>query len=203
MTLFGDKPELLVSFREGERGALAEVFHHYIDAVDAVIRNGCQAGPQARAPGIRDADEGRGLVHEVFQRAFSSKARRAFDGARPYRPYLLTIARNALIDHWRRRGRTDRWLVDEEAVQEADLATEEPATEEDLDFKARLEATRAFVAGLPRAQREFVRLRFEEERSQAELSAQLGLSRWRVRAMESAIRKGLRRALKKRGLLER
>src|SRR5262249_5285782 len=34
-------------------------------------------------------------------RAFAPQARRAFDGSRPFGPYLTQIARNVVVDHWR------------------------------------------------------------------------------------------------------
>jgi len=45
------------------------------------------------------------VVQEVFVRALSEKARTSYDGLRPYRPYLLRIAKNLMIDRARRIGR--------------------------------------------------------------------------------------------------
>ena len=200
LTLFAHKPHLLVAFRDGDPEALGEVFRVYVDAVNAVIRNGCRAGEHGRVGGVGDAGTERDLVHEVFRRAFSPSARSAFDGRRPYRPYLLTIARNVLIDHWRRRGREEA----ASALEEAEL--EDPDSgriEEDLDFRAQLRVTRAFLERLTDDERELVRLRFEEELSQHELAERLGVSRWQVRARERSLRRRLRKHLLAAGVVER
>jgi hypothetical protein len=54
---------------------------------------------------------------------------------------------------------------------------------------------------LPPECREFVRLRFEDELSQDQVAQSLACSRRRVRTLENRVQKGLRRHLKKRGLL--
>src|SRR6478672_2492853 len=83
--------ELLSAFRAGERAALERVYLAYVDDVFRLIAVGFERNPH----------EQRSLVQDVFVRAFSDRARLGFDGIRPYRPYLLTIARNVLVDRAR------------------------------------------------------------------------------------------------------
>src|SRR5258706_14257303 len=66
------------------------------------------------------------LVQEIFVRAFSDRARLAFDGVRDYRPFLFTIARNVVTD-WARKRRRDVSLDDFTTI------TTEPSIEEDDD----------------------------------------------------------------------
>jgi RNA polymerase sigma factor (sigma-70 family) len=53
------------------------------------------------------------------------------------------------------------------------------------------ETVRAFVSRLPAADRELVRLRFEEGRSQREVEALLGVGRQRIRTREARLRAAL------------
>jgi DNA-directed RNA polymerase specialized sigma24 family protein len=54
---------------------------------------------------VRDPEQKRELLQEVFIRAFSAKARPAYDGVRPYKSYLATIASNLMIDTRRKDTR--------------------------------------------------------------------------------------------------
>ena len=104
MTVFEENQELLLAFREGTREALTRVYQHYVDEVARGVRRGFFLGEgRERIPGAPDDQAQRELVQEVFLRAFSEKARNAYDGLRPFRPYLMRIVRNLLIDYWRRR----------------------------------------------------------------------------------------------------
>ena len=53
--------------------------------------------------GVPDTDAEHDLVRETFVRAFAEKARSSFDGLRPYRPFLLRITKNLMIDRFRSR----------------------------------------------------------------------------------------------------
>src|SRR5436189_6463002 len=95
MTLFADSRALLLAFREGDADALAQVYWFYVGEVEGWIRRF----------GVRDADAVAELVQETFVRAFAAGARTAYDGVRPYRPYLRRIVRNLLVDRARAGGR--------------------------------------------------------------------------------------------------
>ncbi len=104
MGIFRRKPGLLRAFRDGRREALAEVYWANIDVVAAVARRGATLVSGAKVAGVW-SDEHHDLVQETFARAFSERARLAYDGLRDYRPYLLTVCRNLLADWARQRGR--------------------------------------------------------------------------------------------------
>jgi RNA polymerase sigma-70 factor, ECF subfamily len=190
---------LLDAFRRGERQALGRVYFHYVDDVAALVRHGFLIESRnLRVAGAPDADGERDLVQEVFVRAFAERARLSYDGIRPYRPYLLRIAKNLLIDQLRRRE--PALVLDEEAEA---LVPAEPAPNppEDLHWRRLSEATSHYLAELSAEQRELVRLRFEEERSQIEAAEQMHVSRRRVRTLEARVQAGLRRHLKRLKLL--
>jgi DNA-directed RNA polymerase specialized sigma24 family protein len=101
--LFLQRPEPLAPFHRGDERVLEEVYWAYCQRVEAVARHGSillRSGGRVR--GIDDVED---LVNETFARAFTDRARKSYDGKRPYGPYLAAIARNLLVDEARRRGR--------------------------------------------------------------------------------------------------
>jgi RNA polymerase sigma factor (sigma-70 family) len=201
MPIFDNNRELLDRFRRGERAALAAVYEHYVDDVALLARRGftIDAPGAARIPGV-DLEGEHELVQDTFVRAFSDSARVAFDGVRPYRPFLLRITRNLMIDRFRATRRPGALggaePIDDLLDTRADLAIS-PALEDDLHWRSLSEATTAFLATLDREAREIVRLRFEAELSQDAVAEQLGCSRRRVRTVEHRVQAGLKRHLKR------
>ena len=149
------------------------------------------------------------LVQDTFAKAFAEKARLAYDGVNRYRPYLLRITKNLMIDRYRAQQRdAHRVELDGEGVGDIDailaknleLLPSEDAP--DLHWKNLLAAANEYVATLDDECRQFVALRFEEEQSQDEVAAQMKCSRRRVRTLEERVQTGLRKWLQQRGLLD-
>jgi RNA polymerase sigma-70 factor (ECF subfamily) len=207
MSIFQDNRELLDAFRKGERQALAKVYEHYVDQVATLARRGFTMDSQGHVyVRGRDPEVERELVQETFSRAFSEKARNSFDGLRPYRPFLLRITKNLMIDRYRSEKRSKETSeargagdIDEILERNADLAPEVDV-EGDLHWKALREATTRFVSGESTETQELVRLRFEEECSQEEAAKRMGISRRRVRTLEARVQKSLRKHLRSQGL---
>jgi RNA polymerase sigma-70 factor, ECF subfamily len=213
LSIFDENRELLEGFRRGERGALVAVYEHYVDDVALLVRRGFSMQAQdgrLHVPGAPDIDAEHELIQETFVKAFSYRAREAYDGVRPYRPFLLRIAKNSMIDRFRvhRRetsydggaGDIDALLADNAPLAAGGDADGWPgAPASDLDTKRLVEATREFVASLPPQARALVRARFEDELSQDAAAEALGCSRRRVRTLEARVQRELRRYLRRRG----
>ena len=88
MTVFAGDQDLLRRFRAGDRQALSTVYWHYVDAMELFLR-GCLGGAQRQ--GWRADAELADIMQDVFVKAFSERARLAYDPAREYRPFLMTI----------------------------------------------------------------------------------------------------------------
>lgn len=189
--------ELLAAFRAGQREVLARVYHALVDDVFRVAALGFVTANGSIRP-ERDPDEQRVIVQEVFVRAFADRARNAYDGLRPYRPYLLTIAKNVMIDRARARSteaaRTTE--IDVDAIISGDLAIA-GEIEETIEQQELRAAAAAYVETLDEGRRAFVRLRFDQDLSQADVAAALGVTRRRVRTLEGRVMTGLRKFLKK------
>jgi RNA polymerase sigma factor (sigma-70 family) len=185
--------ELLAAFRAGRREALECVYRAYVRAVDRALRTlarGSGHPEMAKSNAIAD------LLQEVFVRAFSPSARRAYDGLRDFEPYLMTIARNCFFDVLRASGRELPKHPEELALLiDADML--EP--ESWCDPKV-LAVLTGYLRDLAPALVGVYQQRFELGRSQAETSATLGLSRGEIRTYEKQLRRGLRKALVQAGI---
>jgi RNA polymerase sigma factor (sigma-70 family) len=184
--LFRERPELLPPFRRGERPALEAVYRRYVRLIETLLRQGTQAG--GGRVFVSDTEMQKDLVQDVFARAFGERARLAFDGLREYRPYLLTIARNILVDWARKRKETLRPDIDELCEQMQHDQLEPEAAWADPETVRQVEA---YIKDLPAELRRLHTLRYDAGCSQDEVARQLGLSRQNVRTMESKLRSGL------------
>lgn len=201
MTIFANDRGLLDRFRRGERDALAAVFEHYVDDVATLARRGFTIESSGHAY-VRGAsrDGEYELVQETFAKAFAEKARLAYDGLSPYRPYLLRITKNLMIDRYRAQQKEARTVeLDALELDALEAAGEEPP---DLHWQKLSAATAEYVATLETQQREFVKLRFEDGGSQDRVAQELGCTRRKVRTLERDVQNGLRSWLKRRGFLE-
>jgi RNA polymerase sigma-70 factor (ECF subfamily) len=194
--LFLERPELLAAFHRGEERALEEVYWAYVTRVERMVRFGSLlVGSGSRVRGA--ADDVEDLVHETFARAFTDRARRAYDGKRRYGPYLAAIARNLLVDEARRRGRE---LLTAELADDLPL---EDASEPDWADPATTRAVEEYVARLPDELRAVHHHRYERGSSQEAAAAALGLSRQQIRTLEQRLRDGLRSHLEEIGNQDR
>lgn len=201
MTFFDGRRDRLDAFRAGDRATLEALFRESVDDVSLLIRRGFRLDARSLVVrGIADAEREKELVQEVFLRAFASRARLAYNALFPFRPYLLQIARNLLIDEWRKQGheRLEASTVELEAA-----ATLEVPADELLASRTLEAATTAWRQRLSPDLREFIRLRFEVGLSQADLAAHLKVSRRAVRTTEKDVQDDLEKHLEGLGLLRR
>lgn len=190
---------LLDRFRGGERDALEVVYRQHAGEVWSMLRSGFASGNGPRVLGISEASALRDAVQDVFVRAFAESARLAYDGLRPYRPYLLRIARNVRIDQLRRSGR-EVLMADPASDGATEPPVEQPADAADrLHWEQQHAATRAHVATLDAERQRYVELRFVQELSQQQVAERMSLTRRRARTLESDVLDGLRRALQRQG----
>jgi RNA polymerase sigma factor (sigma-70 family) len=198
VTVFFETLGLLEAFRRGERAALTTVYYRYVDDVAALVRRGFSLeGQRGAIRGIVEPDRQRDLVQEVFLRCFSEQARRSYDGVSPFRPYLMRITKNLMIDEARRAG---RFVAAPEDGGDAPGPPPElsiPSPEDELEWRYLREQTRAYCATLSETLQRFIALRFEEEHSQRDVAAALQVTRRKVRTWERQVRAGLRRHLNK------
>ncbi len=130
-------------------------------------------------------------VEDVVQNVFVSlhRARHTWRDERPFEPWLHAVARNAVTDHLRRRGRrVGREIsLESEGVPEP---AQEPVTPDELSE----ELARA-LEGLPAAQRQAVALIHLEGLSVAEAATRAGVTRSALKVRAHRGYRALRRTL--------
>lgn len=217
MLLMQDR-ELLIAYREGRGDALNKVYHHFRDDVSRLLGAGfgfSSGGKRYRFTGYRTAFELEDAIQETFLKAFGERARNGYSGLQPFRPYLLGIARNLVIDDYRRRRREMAIFVPEEV----DLQRVEPDTqgsassmggwgarsldpEQEAMRAQRRELIQDFLETLDEKQRELVRLHFMERLSQESTAEAMQVDRNRIRRMVRDLRLKLLRFVKSRGQIK-
>lgn len=122
------------------------------------------------------------LTSNVFEKAWRS--RDSFKGGSA-KAWLHRIARNTLIDHWRKRH--DITVEDMGALETADVSV---ALDENLDREMMIEDLRHAVSELPREMRQVVEMRFIDELSARNTGQRLNISEANVRVIQyRALRK--------------
>jgi RNA polymerase sigma-70 factor (ECF subfamily) len=172
-------PDLIVRARAGEAAALERLCReNWLPVYRSVSR-------LASTPA-----EAEDLTQEVFVRAIRA-LRRYPEGEVPYRAYLLRIARNLLIDQWRKGlpGLTER-----EPPDVADLAQGPEATVIARDEHRRLLAA---LDRLPDSYSDVLRLRVLEGRTAAQVGDLLGQNANAIRQLQHRALAALRRELAK------
>ena len=188
--VFFEKRVCLERFRAGDRAALAEVYRYYYEDVHRLARSGFITRKGARAAGMRHEADRLDFVQDVFVKAFATSARTSYDGTRPYRPFLLQIARNLRVDQLRQSER----ILDE--VEPPDVE----CTEVDLHWSRLLNEAGSFLGSLRGDVQTVAQLRFVEELSQVDVAERLGITRRRVRTLEGQLLGSVRRHLSRSGL---
>lgn len=194
MPIFRGDVNLLEAFRRGERRALEQVYRAYVRMLDGYLRALARVSP---APELAQRSVIVDSLQEVFTRAFSPAARAAYDGTRPYGPYLRRIAKNYFIDQLRARVRTPEELFD--ALPDADLDSH--AECEKLADPRVSAVLSAYLASLPPSLRGVYEQRFVHGKSQEDACSTLGVTRRRLRTEEDRLMRGLRRALVNSGIM--
>lgn len=203
--LLVENRELLDRYRRGERKALETVFSTYSPRLAAFLRGGFSfnsGGHRCRFAGSRSSFDLEDRVHEVFVRAFSERARMGYDGLSAFEGYLIGIARNMVIDEFRRRASAlSEFSIDEGpevAAPEGDdvsepligVAVRTGQPQKDAETAEVLALVGAFKSSLSAREREIFRLRFEEEKEHGVIGQETGLSPSKIKTSEQRIREG-------------
>lgn len=135
----------------------------------------------------RVADEH--AAEDLVQDTLAKVAARLQNGsvAGSWSAWILRVARNAIVDHYRRKGR---------APEVADDVAEAGAVEPAREREGLLRSFRAFVHALPPEQREAVLLTEYEGLSQKQLADRLGIPVSTVKSRVQRGKKRLARALR-------
>ena len=141
---------------------------------------------------LKNRTEVEDLAQTVFLKAFQSFPSFKEQG-RPILAYFFTIARNALIDHWRKNRETQ---IDDPEEKLRKLPDSRENLEEKLARKHDLETIKLAMKNLTEDQEEVLSLKFMGELSHSEIAKVMGKSEEAVRQLQCRALKTLRHHLK-------
>jgi len=208
---------LLEAYRSGQSDALETVYRHYVGAVERLVRFGfsfSSMGRPFRFMGYSSEFERQEMVQETFIRVFGVKARQGYSGLKPFGPYVSGIARNLVVDEFRRRRREMSLFVSEEGdlqsldVVDRALLAQSPVGQwsrklespEEVIAKSELSALMVdFITSLDEKSETLVSAHFIGGCSQSEVGELLGLDRNGVRKEIRKLRLKLLMFMKSRG----
>jgi RNA polymerase sigma-70 factor, ECF subfamily len=186
-----DERALVARAQQGDRQAFGRIYQDYVDRVYSFV-----------AFRVRDDPLAEDLTQEVFVQAL--RALPSYDWRGSLAPWLLRIARNTIIDHWRQRARRpERTLTavevgdtDEEGDRlerwVSDEAAEAVARAEQVLDRRRLVAAATHLTQL---QQQVVALRFASGLSVQETAAAMGRSEGAIKNLQHHALRALRRRL--------
>lgn len=125
------------------------------------------------------------LTSTVFEKALVNFASYSRDRA-AFSTWILSIARNTLIDHYRTAGKRQHVSLDE-AIE---TPSREPSPQEESEKRAETECLLKCLGGLSEQDQEIIGLKFAAELNNRQIASMLGLS-------ESNVGVRLFRAVKK------
>lgn len=208
MELLIENPHLCEAFRRGERAALTRIYREYAPRLFELLRTGFSfesGGQQLFFRGFPLCWQRENAVQEVFVRAFATRARQAYDGRRPYHNYLLAIARNFVMDQFRKRQFSFAPLeqIPQVDIQVSTGSGESTTPEDDAIQREMMARVAAFKIGLSPEERQVFDLRFDSGQSIEKTALELGVTEYRVKKTEKRLRDSFLRWMKRQGFFER
>jgi RNA polymerase sigma-70 factor (ECF subfamily) len=160
-------PRLMARAQAGDHAAYNRLLRAMVPAIRAVVRK-------------RIGDDG--LVEDVIQDVLLSihRVRHTYDPARPFLPWMATIAASRAIDAVRRRGRRGRWEVQDDDALHVHIDGDSLRPAE--TFAARDEVD-GLLNRLPDRQREIVELVHLQDMSLKDAASRSRLSITAVKAL--------------------
>ena len=188
---------LLQRFRDGETDALGEVYRRHAGILARMLRAAAFRGQSFSA--LRSAMELENAIVEVFTRAFEPRARKVYDGQRPYEHFLMGIARNYLLELMRNREHPAGLEISEEL--DAALSLDRVGVHEELEDREVTELMRRFRKDLGEEEGRLFDVRYVEGLTQTAAAERLGQTRIQLRRREHKLRVRVLEYLKSHGYL--
>lgn len=205
-----NNPELLASYKRGEKKAFLELYNKYSSPLKKFLQGGFSFSSQGRICRFRGVDpsmEVESLVQETFTRAFIPTTRTNYDGERPFQTYLFSIAKNLVLRECHQRER----LVHVESVEDTvrqpvsypfcsreNYGPNPETTVQNLQLK---KMTEQFIAELNDEEKAFFSSRFAEGLTQEATATHMNTTRARIKLLEKNMRKRFLDMMRKNGYL--
>lgn len=184
--------DALEQFRSGSPAILDAIYRTYADLVTAAAtattrRMSRRIG--ACSPLIAD------FVQDVFEKAFQPAVRARVDGRQRYDLYLRTMARNVVIDHFRRRNKIVLLEPERLAKVAEDQASSASLTNDVWADPPTLQSVEALLGDLGADLQDVYRALYVDNLSQREAAIALRIGRQQIRTLSARLRRELRQQL--------
>lgn len=214
-----ENDRLAEAYRQGDREVLGQLYRAWRDDVEAMLRGGFTFTSDGRTVRFQGYDEPFRLqeaLQDAFIHAFKERVRKNYDPSRSFRPYLMTVIRNHLIDKFRRRQLESELFVAAEDVaaedesgtsamdrmgQQSTSKTQDASPETEAMREEVSRALKSFVEELDEIDAEILRHYLLGEMTQHEMADHLDSDRNTVRKHIRMIRRSLLGHLKRRDLI--
>lgn len=170
----------MVLYQDGEYSAFEELYYRHSGRIYAYLK--------AKVPNSGEAEE---LYQQVFLKLHQH--RMGFNPTLPFLPWVFSITRNSVVDHFRKHKPTV--MEQEKVIAIADR--KESLVQEGTEALLQLEAVMTL---LPEDQRKLINLRFQEGMSFEEIASLSGTNESAARKRVSRIIQNLRKALTGKGV---
>lgn len=203
---------LLKAYRAGEAWAFEILYRQYTTLVQRFLLGGFTFVSQGRTCRYRGGNAGvdvDAIVQETFTRAFSSSTRQHYDGERPFKNYLLSIAKNLVLRELARHERlasldsmeetTDVVLRRARTTGGGGLLPDEKSPEKASADAELTTITREFILTLTAEEKDFFQHRFVSGLTQEATAEEMGCTRARVKLLEKSLRTAFLERLRGRG----
>jgi RNA polymerase sigma-70 factor (ECF subfamily) len=192
---------LLAAYRAGETWAFEILYRAFEAPVRRFVTSGftfVSRGRTCRFRGLSGGVDLDSVLQETFARAFAASTRKLYDGERPFKNYLFSIAKNLVLRELSRKERVLPVDITEEQTDAiARRSADQPASlyrgiadpEHSLADGELTDVTRDFIADLDDEERAFFQSRFVEGRTQEAAATDMGVTRARVKLLEKELRK--------------
>jgi RNA polymerase sigma factor (sigma-70 family) len=211
MQLHEDKA-LLDAYRTGETWAFELLYRQHATAVQRFLAGGftfLSRGRTCHFHGGRPGVDVDAIVQETFARAFSPSTRTHYDGERPFKNYVLSIAKNLVLRELQRHERHSSLEALEDAADvvlrrarnsggAALLPDDSDPERTSADAELGL-IIKAFVSTLSDEEKAFFDHRFVQLKTQEATAESMGCTRARIKSLEKKLRGAFLETLRSRG----
>lgn len=174
---YNDPKELLARAKQGDHTAFGELYEMYFTSVFRYIYFRVRSRPEAED-----------LTQVVFVKAFEAMPRFTEQGRSPL-AFFFTIARNTVINFWRKKREV---LPRDPEEFFATLVSNQATPEEIVSRAEQFSNVKLVIQSLTDEQQEVITLRFMGELSNREIAGMLGKSEDAVRQLQCRGLKALR-----------
>lgn len=207
-----EDPALLKAYRGGETWAFEILYRQYNVLVQRFLLGGFTFVSQGRTCRYRGGNAGvdvDAIVQETFTRVFAISTRTHYDGERPFKNYLLSIAKNLVLRELARHDRlasldsmeetTDVVLRRARSTGGGGFLPDERSPEKAAGDAELTAITRTFIDTLSDEEKSFFNHRFVAGLTQEDTAVEMGCTRARVKLLEKNLRVEFLEKLRARG----